>query len=62
MKVVASALKQLEADVAVLKRQLPSWDTKTSIGGRKHREAAQKILVSARTLEKLVRENTFGYP
>ncbi len=60
MKAIEDAIEQLEADIAELKAQLPLWDANSANGAKQHRGVAKRISLSARRLEQLVRENTFG--
>ena len=62
MNQVEEASKRLEDDIAELRRELPDWDRQAvnSDGSKKLRGIAERVGLSAKRLESIVRSNTFS--
>jgi hypothetical protein len=58
---VTKAIQELQADITTLTDSLPQWDQYApNTGSRKYREMANRIVLQAKKLESLVKENTFS--
>ena len=51
---------QLRKDLADLESHFSKWDSQTTDGGRRLRSIANRVVLTARRLESLVKENTYA--
>jgi hypothetical protein len=55
-----SQVELLRSDISELELHFENWDSRSTSGGRRLRSIAGRIILSARRLEKLVKENTYS--
>lgn len=62
IKQIEDEITRLEADIAELKDALPTWhNAAVNLDGSKHfRGKVRRIVLQARKLEQLIKENTFS--
>jgi hypothetical protein len=57
---IKNQLEVLRAELAELEAQLPRWNSDNLAGAKLPRSIARRIVLSAKRLEALVKENTFS--
>jgi len=59
---ITKAIQELQADITALSNALPKWDdfAPNYDGSRKYREMANRIVLQAKKLESLIKQNTFA--
>jgi hypothetical protein len=53
-------IEGLKGEIAEIERHIPRWDADSTRGGRLLRSIANRIVLSSRRLEALVKENTYS--
>jgi hypothetical protein len=56
---IEESLAQLRAELNELEGHLPRWVGENTSGTQRYRPLARRIILSARRLQELVRENTY---
>ena len=54
-----AAIAQLKAEIAELEGCIPNWISENTIGTRRYRPISRRIVLSAKRVGELVRENTY---
>jgi hypothetical protein len=60
VEAVAAAVKTLRDDIKELESNFAYWDSESTAGGKRLRSIAQRIVLSGRRVETLVKENTYS--
>lgn len=57
---IRNQVELLRSDVAELESHFASWDSQSTKGGRRLRSIVQRIVLSSKRLQVLVKENTYA--
>ena len=57
---IIEAVKTLKKDVEELESNFESWDSQSTAGGKRLKSIAERILLSARRVKNLVKDNTYS--
>lgn len=60
IETIKAAVEILKKDIEELESKFGNWDSGSTIGGKKLKSIAERILLSGKRVKTLVKENTYS--
>jgi tRNA C32,U32 (ribose-2'-O)-methylase TrmJ len=59
LQAIQDQISRLMGDIEEVRQEIPTWNAHNTEAGRRLRSIAGRVVLSAKTLESLVKENTY---